>query len=594
MGSSKGFKASSFLGEYDWSFLCTPRVTFTEQRALAPFYGRDEKISPFLAVIMGLQHALAMVGGIVTPPLILSGSAGFSTNEQAYLVSAALIVSAVASCIQIYQFKVPFTRLVVGSGLLSVMGVTFSFLPIAQQTIATLGRCTCGGAACTPGGTCAACTEPVEGNCLTGQEAYGKVLGTLLVCCWVQVILSLSSPKLLRRIFPPVVTGVAIMLIGISLVGTGFQYWGGGAYCASQVLTSKVPCTGNGEVILPFGDRHYLGLGFVVFCTLVAVELFGSPFMRNIQVIIGLLVGMIVASATTATVCFDGTCESRRYVTSEKISEADWITFLWVHTYPLKIYGPAILPMLFAFVVTSMECIGDVTATTEASGLPPYGAEFERSVQGAILADGLNSFWAALATIVPVTTYAQNNGVISLSRCASRRAGFACCAWLFIFGVIAKFSAIILTIPDCVLGGMTTFLFTSVVASGIHVLHLKEGMTRRNRFIVTMSLGLGLGVNLIPAWVNISGQEEFPSQGNFWPIRDDWSSAYKGFRDALILLLSNGFSVGGFTALLLNLLLPFDKELEANDSHFLKDDLLDDREVGIKPVTTAAPVEEMK
>lgn len=65
MGSSKGFKASSFLGEYDWSFLCTPRVTFTEQRALAPFYGRDEKISPFLAVIMGLQHALAMVGNLV-------------------------------------------------------------------------------------------------------------------------------------------------------------------------------------------------------------------------------------------------------------------------------------------------------------------------------------------------------------------------------------------------------------------------------------------------------------------------------------------------------------------------------------------------
>jgi xanthine/uracil permease len=187
-----------------------------------------------------------------------------------------------------------------------------------------------------------------------------------------------------------------------------------------------------------------------------------------------------------------------------------------------------VLPILFAYMVTTMECIGDVTATTEASHLEPVGEKFERNVQGAVLADGINGFFGALAGITPVTTYAQNNGVISLSRCASRYAGIACCVWLFLFGVIGKFAAIILTIPNCILGAMTTFLFTSVVVSGIHVLNLREGLTRRNRFIAIMAIGVGMGVNLVPTWVNISGQSNYPNQGNFWPVSSDWSVGFRG------------------------------------------------------------------
>ena len=145
--------------------------------------------------------------------------------------------------------------------------------------------------------------------------------------------------------------------------------------------------------------------------------------------------------------------------------------------------------------------------------------------------------------MTPVTTYAQNNGVISLSRCASRQAGFACCIWLLVLGIFSKFAAIILSIPNCVLGGMTTFLFTSVVVSGIHVLNLKEGLKRRNRFIVIIALGIGLGVNLVPSWVNISGQSNYPFQGNLWPVNPRWSPSYRGFRDAIILIFEeNGCS----------------------------------------------------
>jgi uracil-xanthine permease len=280
-----------------------------------------------------------------------------------------------------------------------------------------------------------------------------------------------------------------------------------------------------------------------------------------LQIVIGLVVGVVVAASVhISRVDANGVRHKYRYVTGTEISGAPWVTFLWVHTFPIGFYAPAVLPMLFASMVSVMEAIGDVTATTEASHLQPFGPEFDSAVQGAVLADGLNTFWAALATMVPVVTYAQNNGVISLSGCAARRAGYACCFWLMLLGIIAKFAGIILTIPNCVLGAMTTFLFASVIVSGIGVLTSRKALSRRERFIVICSLGIGLGVNLVPAWINITGQQEYPNQGNFWPRNPNWNSGYAGFRDAIIILLSNGFSIGGLIALSLNLLLPIDRD----------------------------------
>lgn len=98
---------------------------------------------------------------------------------DADLVSAALIVAAVASFVQIVQLRIPGTRYVIGSGMLSVMGVSFSFVPISQQVISTLSKCACAGVPCTVGGTCGACAGPLTGECLTPEAAYGKVLGTV-------------------------------------------------------------------------------------------------------------------------------------------------------------------------------------------------------------------------------------------------------------------------------------------------------------------------------------------------------------------------------------------------------------------------------
>lgn len=98
-----------------------------------------------------------------------------------------------------------------------------------------------------------------------------------------------------------------------------------------------------------------------------------------------------------------------------------------------------------------------------------------------------------------MSTFAQNNGVIALTRCANRKAGYACCFWLLIMGIFAKFAAALVAIPNSVLGGMTTFLFAAVAASGLRII-ATEPFTRRNRFILTASLALGFGATLVPTW----------------------------------------------------------------------------------------------
>ena len=143
----------------------------------------------------------------------------------------------------------------------------------------------------------------------TFRTAYGKLLGTVLLAWLIELGLSFCPPKALRRIFPPVVTGTAVFLIGASLIGSGIRAWGGGAFCADNAgglppqeleecfgadgnplgpgecfAPQIVPsCNNNGDVQLPYGSPEYVGLGFSVFATLVVVELFGSPAMRNVR-----------------------------------------------------------------------------------------------------------------------------------------------------------------------------------------------------------------------------------------------------------------------------------------------------------------------
>jgi NCS2 family nucleobase:cation symporter-2 len=269
-----------------------------------------------------------------------------------------------------------------------------------------------------------------------------------------------------------------------------------------------------------------------------------------VSVVCGLLVGCIIAAACG-------------YFSHSGIDAAPAASFIWVHTFPLSIYAPLILPLLAVYLILMMEAIGDITATCDVSRLQVEGKLFDSRIQGGVLADGFNGMLAGLCTITPMSTFAQNNGVIALTRCANRKAGYAACFFLVIMGVFSKFAAALTSIPASVLGGMTTFLFASVAVSGLRIIATVP-FTRRTRFILTASLAIGLGATLVPDWFDYV----FTYKGD--------NKAKAGFFDAIVLVLETGFAVTAFISVILNLVLPEEDVEDGTES--LAGDLADREE----------------
>ncbi|KAF3235037.1 hypothetical protein TWF128_002146 [Orbilia oligospora] len=470
------------IGDYDYAFLFRPNIPFMRRvRKAAPFFGLYDHMPILLAALLGFQHALAMLAGVISPPIIIGGSgktaANLSPDVQRYLVSTSLIVCGILSSIQITRFHIFKTPYYLGTGLISVVGTSFAVIPVAQGALSQMydnGMC----------------ETADDGTFLPCPKGYGAILGTAMICALLEILLSFMPPKILQRIFPPIVTGPTVMLIGTSLIGSGFKNWAGGnGPCSSSPPPTPffALCPNiNAPHPLPWGSAEFIGLGFLVFVTIILCERFGSPIMKSCAVIIGLLVGCIVAAACG-------------YFDDTGIRAAPAVSFIWVHTFPLSVYGPIVLPLLAVYLVLMMEAIGDITATCDVSRLDVEGKLYETRIQGGVLADGFNGLLACLSTITPMSTFAQNNGVIALTRCANRKAGYFCCFWLIVAGIFSKFAAALVAIPGAVLGGMTTFLFSAVAVSGMRITSTMP-FTRRNRFIVTCGLALGFGAEMVHDW----------------------------------------------------------------------------------------------
>jgi uracil-xanthine permease len=437
------------------------------------------------------------------------------------------------------QFKIPFTDIQIGTGILSTMGTANQYnaiFPVILYDIMSRGY--------------------------DFYEAWGKLLGTIMLCVWLEAGIAMIPYKYLKKVFPPYVLGVTVMLIGVQLTGAGMKFWGGGVGCSGNPTASN-PCPGNGEVFLGFGSGPYVAQGFYVFLIFFLVEIFGSPFLRNTMVIWGLLGGFAIAAMSSY--------EGDQFVTGDRIKNSNWFTFLWVETFPIGIHGPAIIPMLFAFCVTAMETFGDVTATEQASRLKPSGPVHAKRIQGGLLGDAISTFFAALATTTPNTTLSQNNGIVALTRCASASAGFSCGVWLVIFGVIAKIGAWILSIPNCALGGVLTFLFANIIVSGIKLIGF-ERISRRTHYIVAASLALGVGTAIVPAFsrAGIGASAMKPNQ--WWVYDPEMSDTLDSFRVGLMISINTPYFIGSITAIILNLILPNEAEdpgdIEAEEGWF--------------------------
>jgi NCS2 family nucleobase:cation symporter-2 len=519
------------IGQYDYAFLFKPNLPFMKKsKQRAPFFGLQQKMPVVLALLLGFQHALAMLAGIITPPIIIASSANFSASTTQYLVSTSLIVCGILSAVQVTRFHIYKTPYYIGTGLISVVGTSFAIIPIATKGLGQMYE----------NGMCPTASDGTKLPC---PEGYGAILGTASLCALLEIGLSFMTPSVLKKLFPPIVTGPTVALIGVSLIQSGFQGWAGGSGSCSSRPTSGdyMLCPFNeAPHALPWGSAEFIGLGFSVFITIIICERFGSPIMKSLSVVLGLLTGCIIAGATG-------------YFDKSSIDSAPAASFIWVQTFKLSVYGPLILPMLAVYLILMMEAIGDITATCDVSRLQVEGRLFDSRIQGGILADGFNGMLAGLCTITPMSTFAQNNGVIALTRCANRKAGYAACFFLIIMGIFSKFAAALTAIPAAVLGGMTTFLFASVAVSGLRIIATVP-FTRRTRFILTAAMSLGVGAILVPNWFSYV----FTYSGN--------NKAKAGFFDAIVLVLETGFALTAFIALALNLILPEEDETEEVES----------------------------
>ncbi|KAF8703052.1 xanthine uracil permease, partial [Rhizoctonia solani] len=508
-----------WLGDYDFAWLCSPGLPWGKRKASrAPqFYALDADLPILLAMTCGFQHALAMLAGLITPPIIFSSALNLDGSTQAYMISASLIGCGILSLVQMSRLYI-WRNYYLGTGLITVVGTSFATLSTGFSAISTL-------------------TEHVRPLRPRMEQSPEVLVQMLMECCLMGM--AFVPPKKLKRIFPPIVTGTVILLIGASLIGeSGVLNWAGGSndcHLRPETGIFRLCPTIFAKRPLPWGSPEFIGLGFLSFITIVLVELFGSPFLKNASIIVGLLVGCIVAGAAG-------------YMDSSAIDRAPAITFLWVKTFKIRVYPPAILPML---AVYAMEAIGDITASAEVSRVEVDGEVFDTRIQGGVLADGIGGFVSALFTVTPLSIFAQNNGVIAITRCANRTAGRWCCGFLIFFGIIGKISGVFLSIPNSVLGGVTTFLFASVMVSGIRVLATIKWQ-RRDRFILAAAFSFGLGDLLVPEWYThlFDGVEA--------------NSGLQGLFDSITIVLSTPFLIAGVVAVILNLIIPPEVESLSN------------------------------
>jgi NCS2 family nucleobase:cation symporter-2 len=555
---------------------CTPSIPCISDPPAPVFMSKDQKLSFVMAVFMGAQHGFGMIPSIATTPKLVAGDAcqvwqydKEMCDTMPYMICATLLASGLCTIVQVLRFKLC-KGLYLGTGLISVMGPSFSFLAIARE-VTLEGRFE-------------------EGGYLAG---YGRYLGTCLIASFLEIGLALLPPKILKKIFPPIVTGTAVTLIGAGLAGVGLKYWGGGVFCADNQLSPlplgrpPVNCGSDSGIPNVFGHPLFVGVGFLGWIILIVIEIFGAPFWKNTSVFIALLGLYFISMGITAEP--EGGGESYPMVQfkfTKLTAEEMPIAFFWIKTFPLGVEPAAILPLLVAFFVSSAETVGDIGAVAEASGIPAIGPDAESRIQGGLLSDGVNSFFAALVTTSPNTTYSQNNGVVAITRCASRAAGVACGVWLTLSGLIGPLGGFFADIPACVAGGIVTFLFTNVMISGINTLAGLD-ITRRNRIILAFALGIGLGVVQQPnfleggggaifsgsimqmnyglwpkKYVCIPGTEKIDSafgwntEGKGWVTSCTFDKPKKGLRFAVLLFLKTPYCIGTVVAAVLNALLP--------------------------------------
>ena len=425
-------------------------------------YGLEDRPPLRDTLFAALQHLLAIFVAIITPPLIIAGALGLDLETTGFLVSMALFVSGVATFIQCRKLGP------VGCGLLCVQGTSFSFI------------------------------GPIIAAGLAG--GLPAIFGATIAGSFVEILVS-RVLKYMRKIITPLVSGIVVTLIGLSLIKVGISACGGGE-------AAKAAGT--------FGSLEYVGLAALVLVLIIFFNRSSNHYLRMSSIVIGLAVGYVVSWAMGM-------------VNFSDIQNYGSLNIPIPFKYGISFDISSIISLGLVYLITAIEAYGDITANSLISGQPVEGEKFMKRASGGILADGVNSAIAGIFNSFPNSIFAQNNGMIQLTGVASRYVGYFIAGMLVLLGLFPAVGLVFSLMPDPVLGGATLLMFGTVAAAGIRII-ASQNINRKATLVIAISFSMGLSVELVP---------EILSQ----------------LPDTIQSIFSSGITTGGITAILTNALI---------------------------------------
>lgn len=425
-------------------------------------YGLEARPPLKDTLFAALQHLLAIFVAIITPPLIISGALGFDIETTSFLVSMSLFVSGIATFIQCRKIGPA------GCGLLCVQGTSFSFIsPI------------------------------ILAGAIGGLPA---IFGATMVGALAEIFIS-RILKYAMKIITPLVSGIVVTLIGISLIKVGITSCGGGN-AAIEAGT--------------FGSFQHLGIATLVLVLIVLFNRSSNRYLRMGSIILGIFIGYVV-SYFCGMVHFD------------QMPDYALFNVPMPFKYGVSFNLSAILAFAIVYIITAIEAYGDITANSLISEEPVEGERFLKRAQGGIFADGLNSLIAGALNSFPNSIFAQNNGMIQLTGVASRYVGYFIALFLVLLGFFPIVGVVFSFMPDPVLGGATLLMFGTVASAGVKIIASQQ-LDRKATLVIAISFSMGLGVELYPDILT-----QFP--------------------DTIKNIFSSGITTGGLAAIISNMVI---------------------------------------
>lgn len=437
-------------------------------------FGLDDRPPWPQALLAAIAHLLAIVASIATAPLLIAKGLQLDSATTSYVISSALLISGVATLIQINRIG-PF-----GSGLLSIQGTSFAFIGALMLAGSVLA-----------------------GRGLSSEATIGVLLGSAAAGAALTILGGFYVQRLSRFITPNV-TGIAIFLLGLTLISAAWNNFGFSLAAARDVGR----------------EPGVWAQAAVVIGTIVVLATRANPWLRLISIVAGLTAGMLFALLTGQAMPLPDI--------SAGLAPVQPLRF------PLGFDLGVFLILTPIYFVTMTESIGDLTATTVLSRQPTSGAPYWRRIRGGVMADGLNSILAAAMGTFPNTTFSQNNGVIALTGVASRFVGIVVALLLIALGLLPAFSALFQSIPGGVLHSTTALLFAMIALTGLRLLRQTD-KPRRAMVLLAVSTAVAVALTQVPGLLG---------------ARDIELAA------SLTLLCNFPVATGALTALILEILLP--------------------------------------